>query len=63
MEAEEAYNRGENERVCEILASHPFHKTHHEQLQHLWLAAVYAKGTFVPLLHDNHIVAILRVVW
>ncbi|KAL5263229.1 hypothetical protein ACHWQZ_G008570 [Mnemiopsis leidyi] len=43
LQAEEAYNRRNHENVLEILSSHFFHKSHHEQLQHLWLAAVYAR--------------------
>ena len=44
LQAEEAYNRKNNENVLEILSSHFFDKSHHEQLQHLWLAAIYARG-------------------
>ncbi|XP_063676822.1 homeobox protein unc-39-like [Bolinopsis microptera] len=43
LQAEEAYNRKNNENVLEILSSHFFDKSHHEQLQHLWLAAIYAR--------------------
>ena len=44
LQAEEAHNRRNHDNVLEILSSHFFHKSHHEQLQHLWQAAVYARG-------------------
>ena len=47
LEGEEAHKRGDYEGVLKILGSHMFDKSHHEQLQHLWLAAVYARESAI----------------
>lgn len=43
LEGEEAYKREDYEGVLKILGSHSYDRSNHEQLQHLWLAAIYGR--------------------